>query len=274
MIKSVFSANLFAGKVAVVTGGGSGIGLRTARELAQLGATVVIGGRNEEKLKSSVETIRAEGGTVHAFPLNIREPEQVKSFFEQVVATCGTLDCLVNNAGGQFPSPAEKISPKGWRAVVDTNLNGTFFVTQEAFNQAFREKGGAIVNIIANMWNGFPNMCHTGAARAGVDNLTKTLAVEWGRYGVRINSVAPGAIYSSGIKTYDPEFQKFFLQAGKHNQTYRLGSEAEVAAAICFLLSPAANFISGETLKVDGAESLPHHSFAPVDHGLLPPWDE
>lgn len=106
MIKSVFSANLFAGKVAVVTGGGSGIGLRTARELAQLGATVVIGGRNEEKLKSSVETIRAEGGTVHAFPLNIREPEQVKSFFEQVVATCGTLDFLVNNAGGQFPSPA------------------------------------------------------------------------------------------------------------------------------------------------------------------------
>ncbi|MDY6829234.1 MAG: SDR family oxidoreductase [Pseudomonadota bacterium] len=274
MTQTIFKDQLFKDQVAVVTGGGSGIGLRTACEFALLGATVVIGSRDPQKLEQGAAAIAATGGKVHALSLNIRDPESVNTFVDQTLERCGKIDHLVNNAGGQFPSPAEQISPKGWKAVVDTNLNGTFFMSQAVYNKAFSDHGGAIVNVIANMWNGFPNMAHTGAARAGVDNLTKTLAVEWGRSGVRVNAVAPGAIYSSGIKTYDPEFQKFFLQAGAHNQTYRLGSEAEVAASILFLCSPAANFISGATLRVDGAESLPNARFAPVDHGRLPAWDD
>jgi NAD(P)-dependent dehydrogenase (short-subunit alcohol dehydrogenase family) len=147
-------------------------------------------------------------------------------------------------------------------------------MTQEVFNQSMRDNSGAVVNVIANMWNGFPMLSHTGAARAGVDNLTKSLAVEWGKYGVRINSVAPGLIHSSGLDTYAPEFREFVFKAAKNNQTYRLGTEEEVASAIIYLLSPAATYITGETLKVDAGESLYAPLYPPMENDKNPPFQD
>lgn len=269
MLNTVFKSTLFAGQIALVTGGGTGIGLRTARELAHLGATPILAGRKKENLDKAVELILQEGGTAYAVICNIREEQSIKDCIQQSLDYAGTIDLLVNNAGGQFPAPAETISRKGWRAVIETNLDGSFFVTQEVFNRVFKEKGGAVVNVLANMRNGMPMMSHTGAARSGVDNLTKSLAVEWGRYGVRINSVAPGPILSSGLDTYAKEFRSFIDATAKNNQAQRLGSMAEVAAAILFLLSPAASYITGQTLFVDAGESLYNPIYPPVAHNKL-----
>lgn len=274
MTETIFKAGLFQNKVALVTGGGTGIGLRTARELAALGATVVLAGRNQENLDNGSKAIKAEGGNVVAIPCNIRDEAAVIACVEETLNQTGRLDYLVNNAGGQFPSPAEKISNKGWHAVIDTNLTGTFTMTREAFRRYFKEHGGSVVNVIANMWRGFPTMAHTGAARAGVENLTKSLAVEWGRYGVRINSVAPGVIKSSGLERYGPEFQPLVQKTARFNQTWRLGTEAEVAAAIVFLLSPAASFITGETIKIDGGDSLYNPLLPPEKNDRNPPFGE
>lgn len=259
-MNTVFKPGLFEGKTAIITGGGTGIGFRIAREMAYLGATVVVASRNLANLVKAVETITDEGGKAHAVECNIRQIESIKACVEKAIELTGRIDYLVNNGGGQFPSPAEMISPKGWHAVIETNLTGTFFMSQEVFNRQFVNTGGAIVNIIANMRNGFPMMSHTGAARAGVENITKSLATEWGRYGVRVNSVSPGTINSSGLEKYDDAYRDFIYGFAKNNQTYRLGTEAEVSAAVVFLLSPAASYISGVNLAVDAAESL----FSPV----------
>ena len=182
MLNTIFKEGLFAGKTAIITGGGTGIGLRIARELAQLGATVVLASRKPENLEKGAAVINSEGGKAIIVECNIRLEESVKSCVSKVLDATGKIDYLVNNGGGQFPSPAEMINRKGWNAVIETNLTGTFFMTLEVFNRQFVKTGGAVVNIIANMRNGFPIMAHTGAARAGVDNLTKSLATEWGRY--------------------------------------------------------------------------------------------
>jgi len=274
MINSIFKEGLFEGKVALVTGGGTGIGLRTAKELSHLGAHVVLASRTKEKLDTAAQSIEAAGGKAMAVECNIREEESIVSCVATVLNEFNKIDLLVNNAGGQFPSPAEGIKAKGWNAVIETNLSGTFFMTQEVFKQSMREHSGAVVNVIANMWNGFPMLSHTGAARAGVDNLTKSLAVEWGKYGVRINSVAPGLIHSSGLDTYAPEFQEFIFKAAKNNQTYRLGTEEEVASAIMYLLSPAAAYITGETLKVDAGESLYAPLYPPMENDKNPPFQD
>lgn len=263
MINTIYKDGLFQDKVAIVTGGGTGIGLRTARELAQLGATVVLASRKIENLEAGVKLIESEGGKAMAVVCNIREDESIKACIDMVLNTYGRIDYLVNNGGGQFPSPAEMISRKGWNAVIETNLTGTFFMSQEVFNRYMEKNGGAIVNVIANMYNGFPMMSHTGAARAGVENITKSLANEWGKYGVRVNAVAPGTINSSGLESYDPAYKEFILGYAKHNQTQRLGTEAEVANSILFLLTPAAAFITGITLRVDGGESIFHPVFPP-----------
>ena len=272
-MESIFRKGLFQDRVALITGGGTGIGLRTARELAALGATVVLAGRKQEHLDRGCAAIKADGGEVHTVICNIRDEAAVINCIEETLTKTGRLDFLVNNAGGQFPSPAEDINQKGWHAVIDTNLTGTFTMTREAFNRYFKENGGSVVNVIANMWRGFPMMAHTGAARAGVDNLTKTLAVEWGRYGVRVNAVAPGVIQSSGLARYGPEFQPLVQSTAAFNQTSRLGTEAEVAAAIVFLLSPAAAFITGETVKIDGGDSLYNPLLPPKKNDCNPPYD-
>lgn len=272
-MNSVFKRGLFNGKTAIITGGGTGIGLRTARELAALGANVVLASRKQEVVKHAAQQITEEGGKAIGLACNIRETESIKQCVSETLAQFGSVDLLINNGGGQFPSPAEMIQPKGWHAVIETNLTGTFFMTQEVFIKYMQQHGGSVVNVIADMRNGFPMMAHTGAARAGVENLTKTLANEWGRFGVRINAVMPGTINSSGLNRYDPSFKEFIFGYGKFNQTYRLGTEAEVAAAIIFLLSPAAAFITGVNIAVDGGQSIYHPLFPPETNDKTPGWE-
>ncbi|MAE94469.1 MAG: 2,4-dienoyl-CoA reductase [Deltaproteobacteria bacterium] len=271
---SVFRPGLFAGQVHVVTGGGTGIGRCIAHELACLGAHVVVTGRRPEPLEETVDEIEAAGGEASFKLMNIRDEEQVAAVVGEIVAERGRLDGLVNNAGGQFPSPAEKIPAKGWRAVVDTNLNGTFIVSQAVFNHWMGEHGGAIVSIAADMWVGYPGMAHTGAARAGVVNLTRTLGLEWVRHGVRVNAVAPGVILSSGMLNYPPEVIARAAKGSRGFPPSRLGTESEVSAAVAFLLSPAAAFITADTLRVDGGASLYKTHFTPMgNHDRLPSWD-
>jgi citronellol/citronellal dehydrogenase len=253
---SIFRAGLFAGQVAIVTGGGSGIGRCTAHELASLGARVALVGRKPEKLAAVKEEIARAGGDALCFPLDIREEESVKAATAKILADLGRIDMLVNNAGGQFAAPLEAISQKGWETVVRTNLTGGFLMARECYTQwmksaAGRRNAGAIVNIIADMWQGMPSMGHSGAARAGMLNFTETAAFEWAP--VRVNAVAPGWIASSGMDQYPPEMQARIRSLPKLAPLQRMGTESEVAAAICFLLSPAAAFISGSCLRVDGA---------------------
>ena len=270
--QTVFRRDLFQGRVAVITGGGTGIGKAIARELGELGARVVIAGRKDERLQATAAELREAGIAVLAARTNIRDPEQVAALMSHTVEHFGAIDLLVNNAGGQFPSPAAAISDKGWHAVLETNLTGTFTCCREAFSCWMEEHGGAIVNIVADMWRGFPGMAHTGAARAGVVNLTMSLALEWAWRGVRVNAVAPGVIRSSGLDSYPPAFQELFLKMKDDIPARRLGTEAEVSAAVTFLLSPAAAFITGETLRVDGAGSLWRLPWQIPDHDRLPPY--
>jgi NAD(P)-dependent dehydrogenase (short-subunit alcohol dehydrogenase family) len=266
MINTIFKEGLFNEKVALITGGGTGIGLRIARELGLLGATVVIASRTQEKLEAGLAVLKKDGINAFSETCNIRDEESVKTCVSSIVKQHGKIDILVNNGGGQFPSPAEFLNRKGWHAVVETNLTGTFFLTQEVFNQSMQKNGGSIVNITMDNRNGFPMLSHSAAARAGVQNLTMSLANEWGKYGVRINSIAPGTIESSGLDSYAPHFQEFVRGYGKHNQTYRLGTEAEIASAVVFLASPGASFITGVNMAVDGGESIYTPLMPPIDN--------
>ncbi|KAI8492404.1 hypothetical protein Bbelb_298570 [Branchiostoma belcheri] len=314
-VRSAFRQGLFTDKVAIVTGGGTGIGKAITKELLYLGCKVMIASRSEEKVRTAAEEMSSQIPTdssaqVRALQCNIRKEQDVKNLFSKTIGEFGKLDFLVNNAGGQFPSPAAHISLKGWNAVVDTNLNGTFLCCREAYHSWMAENGGVIVNIIADMWKGFPLMSHTGAARAAVDNLTKSLALEWAANGIRINSVAPGSsIYSdtaarnysasenvflrevpnipakrlgkpeegtvystSAARNYDPSF-KIFENQVPFIPVKRLGNPCEVSTAVCFLLSPSSAFITGETIKVDGGQSLYRNSFNIPDHNKQPAYD-
>src|SRR5690242_10896882 len=273
-MQSIFRPGLFADQVIVVSGGGTGIGRATARELAALGAHVVICSRSPEHLEPTRAKIEAAGGVVTALTCNIRDPESVEVLFATIEERLGGAHGLVNNAGGQFISPAEAITPKGWHAVVETNLTGGFLMSQAAFRHGMREHGGAIVNIVAEVWRGFPGMAHSGAARAGVMNLTQSLALEWAAYGVRVNAVAPGIINSSGLRTYPEAVQARLASIARDVPAQRMGTESEVAAAVIYLLSPAAAFISGTTLKMDGAGSLYRlQGYVIPEHEPWPAWD-
>ena len=251
--QSVFAPGLLAGQVVVVTGGGSGIGRCTAHELAALGAQVVLVGRNVDKLQAVQDEIAADGGRASHAVCDIRQEEAVRQAVAGVVQRHGAIDALVNNAGGQYLTPAEKISAKGWQAVIDTNLTGGFLMARECFVQSMQARGGAVVNIVADIWGSMPGMAHSGAARAGMVSFTETAALEWARHGVRVNAVAPGYIASSGMDHYPPEAAPMLRQMRHTVPAGRFGNEAEVSAAIVFLLSPAASFISGTVLRVDGA---------------------
>ena len=249
-----FAPDLMKDEVVLITGGGTGIGKATALAFTGCGAQVVIASRSEAHLgQGAAEIAAATGVAPLTVPCDIRKPEQVAELVDVVVARHGRIDVLVNNAGGQFPQRAERYSINGWNAVIATNLSGTWYITQAVGRKMIEVRGGRIVNVIANHHRGIPGGAHTSAARAAVANLTKTLAVEWGRYGIRVNAVAPGPISASGFTTtYDPGA----VDRARDLPLGRLGSVDEVAAAIVFLASPASAWTTGTTLDVTGGQHL------------------
>lgn len=271
--RSVFRPGLFAGQLHWVTGGGSGIGRCVAHELASLGATVLVSGRTADKLERVAAEIREDGGRVDTRAFDIRDEDAVREAVASVVAAHGPVAGLVNNAGGQFPAPMSAISRKGFDAVVANNLTGGFLMMREVFNQSMAAHGGAIVNMTADFRNGMPGMAHSGAARAGMSNLTMTAAYEWAHAGVRVNAVAPGWIASSGMDTYGGAMRALIPRLREHVPLRRMGVEAEVSGAIVFLLSPAAAFVSGVTLQIDGGASLGSEIFPIAAESRSRPFD-
>jgi citronellol/citronellal dehydrogenase len=249
---TVFRPDLFRDQVVLVSGGGSGLGKATAVLLARLGARLVICGRDAEKLERSADVLRGLGAEVLTCPMTIRDPEQVDRLFTATCERFGKLDVLVNNAGGQFGSPAMKITPKGWNAVVDTNLNGTWHMMQRAA-KLWESTGtrGNIVNVVTVIWRGQPQVAHTCAARAGVVYLSKSVAVEWAPLGIRVNCVAPGCVETTAFELYSPEGRSSFYEA---NPMRRAGDEYDIAEAICYLAAPSGKFITGEVITVDGGQ--------------------
>jgi len=262
--QSVLRSDTFKNKNILVTGGGSGIGRCTAHELASLGAQILLVGRNQEKLETVQAEIIEDGGLCNIASCDIRDEDGVKTLVASLLKKHGEIHGLVNNAGGQFPSPLSGISKNGWDAVINTNLTGGFIMAREVFNQSMSIHGGSVVNIVADMWGGMPGMGHSGAARAGMANFTQTAAYEWGHAGVRVNAVAPGWIASSGMDTYPDKFKAVLKTLKNAVPLGRLGNEAEISASICFLLSDAASFISGTVIRVDGAASQGNTAIYPL----------
>jgi citronellol/citronellal dehydrogenase len=250
---SIYRRDLFRDHVVVVTGGGSGIGRCTAHELASLGAHVAIVGRDETKLERVRGEIESDGGLISAHVADIRDEHAVIATVERVLTDHGRIDGLVNNAGGQYRAPMKTISTKGFEAVVSSNLTGGFIVMREVYNRWMIDHGGAIVNMIADIWHGWPHFSHSAAARGGMLTLSECAATEWAESGVRVNTVAPGSIASQGLDTYEDKDTAFIrndLTPGIPLQ--RFGTEAEVSAAIVFLLSRAASYITGSCIRIDG----------------------
>jgi NAD(P)-dependent dehydrogenase (short-subunit alcohol dehydrogenase family) len=257
---AVFAENVFAGKTAVITGGGTGLGREVALSFAALGADVAIAGRTAAALDDVAATITAMGGRCEAIPTNIRELDQVDALRDAVYQRLGRVDFLINNAGGQFPARPSAISDNGWRAVVDLNLNGTWNVTNR-FMQPMAAAGfGAIVNVVHTFSfdRGAPMFVHSGAARAGVVNMVKTLAPYLMRHGVTINAFAPGVFATPGmigaeLETVGRTEQSFTNELVAEGTTVRMGTADEMAAMILYLCSPAGRYVSGSTVIVDGA---------------------
>jgi len=275
--ESVFRKDLFAGKVAIVTGGATGIGLGIAEELARLGGKVMLASRKEQRLIPAAKGLsRDYGAEVDWCVVNIRDRDSVAALYDTTLQRFGSVDFVINNGGGQFLAPAQSIPPKGWNAVIETNLTGTWNMCQIGGEKWLYEHGGRIVNIVADMWCGFPGMIHTGAARAGVVNMTMTLAVEWASMGILINAVAPGIVLSTGAHNYPAGTMEAMDQTVPLK---RLGSVQDVADSVAFLLSPAGDYITGATLRVDGGGSLWGDAWpisAPKEphHYDIPPWPE
>jgi citronellol/citronellal dehydrogenase len=267
----VYADGLFSNEVVLITGGGTGIGLVAAGEMGLLGAKIAICGRRPDPLRNAVTELQSKGIDAFGAPCDIREPEATAEYVDAVLQRFGRIDVLINNAGGQFPTTAEALSPKGFAAVIRNNLIGTWTMTHAVATQAMiPQKRGRIVNVIAQIIRGFPGMVHTGAARAGVDNMTKTLAVEWALHGIRVNAVAPGVIVTSGTKQYPPELLE---TAEKANPLKRLGTAEEVSHLITYLASRYADFVAGQTFYIDGGASIwGDQWFLPEDLPKYPPY--
>ncbi|MCH7960261.1 MAG: SDR family oxidoreductase [Candidatus Hydrogenedentes bacterium] len=256
---TVYRDDLFKDKVVLVSGGGTGIGKGIAALFGRLGASVVICSRKEENLRSTEALLEKIGAPCDIHAMTIRDPEQVEKLMSDVWEKHGRLDILVNNAGGQFPQDAIDYSTKGWHAVIETNLTGTFYMMQAAARQ-WRDNGqaGSIVNILAAFYRGMPQIAHTSAARAAVSNLALSLGVEWAPHKVRVNCVAPGTIETVGLNVYPPEARATFTN---RNPMRRLGTVMEVAEAVAYLGGPSGTYITGETLTVDGGQYMWGHAW-------------
>lgn len=250
---SIFKSGLLAGKTALITGGGTGIGFAIAKALGELGCHVILAARKKEQLKEAADQLTDIGIYVDYYSVNIRDEQEVESLYQAISQMHNNLNFLINNAGGQFSAPASNISSNGFRAVTDLNLQGTWHMTS-AFAKHVKEAGNRarIINIVLCLSSGLPGMAHAGAARAGVVNMTKTLAYEWGP-DININAVAPGTIETAGLDNYDPENMKANIN---RLPAKRAGTTQEVANAVTYLLSPGGDFITGTTLEIDGGEHL------------------
>jgi citronellol/citronellal dehydrogenase len=249
---TVFRSQLFKDTTVIVTGAGSGFGLAIAGLFARLGANLGILGRNQERLNKAKQFCESLGAKVYAETFNIRDHERCALFVRQVWQEFGRLHVLINNAGGQFPQLALDFKPKGWNAVIDNNLNGTWYMMQAAARVwAGHTSPGSIVNIVADFWRGMPGIAHTAAARAGVAYLSKSVAVEWAPLEIRVNCIAPGVLETSGFAHYPPEGLKTYSQA---NPMRRAGDVWDVAEACVYLAAPSGKFITGEVLTIDGGQ--------------------
>jgi NAD(P)-dependent dehydrogenase (short-subunit alcohol dehydrogenase family) len=257
----LFAPDLFTGRTVLVTGGGTGIGYAVARELGRLGACVVLASRTRETLAAAAGRLNEEGISADWYPVNIRNEGEVAALFDEMGRRGLNPDILINNAGGQFEAAALDITPNGFRAVVDLNLTGTWLMSQ-AF--AHRVKAGSgqarIINIVLSIDGGSPRYAHAAAARAGVINMTKTLATEWAPLGITVNAVAPGIIGTSGLDRYDKAKIDAAIAA---LPIKRSGEPVEIAQAVAFLASPAGGYITGTTLFVDGGKHLARPVAAP-----------
>ena len=280
MSSQIFRSDLLAGQVAIITGGGSGIGAFIAAELGRLGATLVIASRKKERIEAAAQKLsELLGAEVTGLVCDIRDRESTTGLTAAVLERFGKIDLLINNGGGQFMMPAELISPRGWDAVVNTNLTGTWNLTRAVADAWMLKHGGRIINITMLTRRGFPGMTHSVAARSGVEAMTRTLAIEWAGYGIKMNCVQPGVIASGGLRNY-PDGENLARSIQAEIPMKRLGTCDEVAWMVAFLASPAGNYITGQVLTVDGGRELwgntwpvPEPSALPeVDLGSLP-WE-
>jgi citronellol/citronellal dehydrogenase len=257
-VESVLREGTLAGRSALVTGGGTGIGRATAELMAALGARVAVAGRRVELLEETAAAIRSAGGDCLPLACDVREPEAAKALVDAVIAAYGSLDVLVNNAGGQFVKPAEEISHNGFRAVMRLNLDAVWELTRLAAVGSMLPNGyGKIISLVLSPRRGIPGMFHSSAARAAVESMTRTLATEWGRRGIRLTCVAPGTIDTEGWRGYGDTVDDVAATI----PIGRLGTVEEIAQMIAFLASPAGDFVTGTTVVIDGG----------VDNVDLPP---
>ncbi len=254
----MFDARLFKDQVAVITGGGTGIGLAIARRLGSLGARIAIASRNAEHLESGCASLRAAGIDPLVAQLDVRKPEQVDDMVLRTVKHFGSLDMLVNNAAGNFVCRAEDLSPNGWNAVIDIVLNGTFYCSSAVGKRMIEKKtGGVMLNVIANYaWTGGPGVVHSASAKAGVLALTRTLAVEWARHKIRVNAIAPGPVHTPGASERLFPSEEIAEGIRKTIPLRRFANLQEVAQAASYLLSDYASYVTGENFVIDGGQWL------------------
>ena len=293
MSERIFVPDLLDGRAALVTGGGSGIGRGIAGRLLATGADVCIASRDLEKLEAAAGELEAEhGGRVLPLRLDVREPETVGETVDRAADALGSLDILVNNAAGNFYCASEELTPGGWEAVVETDLHGTFYCSQAAFPHLRAAGSGRIVNVSMTLhYRGWPGMAHATAAKAGVDALTRTLALEWAEHGIRVNAVAPGPVPTEGVREAfrapdggstggdggDEVGHEEGTDGGggRHSDAFaesavplgRLGSPADVGRMVTYLCSPGGDWITGAIMVVDGGEWLQKVGMAPPGAG-------